>query len=89
MKTPRPFFMPSIADFFYGPEVETDKRLLRVPTKDYELIRTVFPEAGVTTHLTVYVFQKIASQLRKDKITTYKARTAKGINLQYLKDCLE
>lgn len=78
-------YMAGFADIFYDTSMPTDKKLLRAGVEDYKLISTVFPETGVPTHLTVYMFHKVAEELRSRGILSYEDREKKQFTIEQLK----
>lgn len=77
--------MAGLSDAFYPSDLQTQKKLVRVGVPDIDLITKVFPESGVTTYLTVYLFHKLASRLRDEGITSYQDRLNKRIMVEDLK----
>ena len=74
-----------VAELFYSGSKQTDKKQVRIGVDDLELIRKVFPESGVVTSLSVYLFEQIAKALIEAGITSYDDRVKKGLTLEHLK----
>lgn len=78
-----------LSDLFYSGGKATDKYQLRVGSEDKKLIQGVFPETGIMTSLSVYVFGQLADLLRKNGITTYTERERAKITIEDLKRMCE
>lgn len=58
-----------VIDLLLGKDVhELSQVQVKVPSADLELLRAVFPEAGVQTYLTGHFYQKLAAKLRAEGI---------------------
>lgn len=74
-----------LSDLFYNGGKQTDKYQVRVGSDDKRLIQGVFPETGIMTNLSVFMFAQLAEVLRDNGITTYSERVANGITIEDLK----
>lgn len=75
----------AISEIFYGGDKPTDKTMLRIGSDDKKLIQSVFPEPGIITSLSVYMFEQVANHLRDIDITTYTKRAEKKMSIEDLK----
>ena len=74
-----------LADLFYSSGKATDKYQLRVGSDDKKLIQGVFPETGIMTSLSVYMFSQLAEVLKEQGITSYSEREKAKFTIEDLK----
>lgn len=75
----------AVSELFYSGNKATDRTILRIGTEDKKLLQELFPESGVITSLSVYLFEQIVNQLKEKGIETYADRVASKFSLEDLK----
>ena len=81
--------MSKFADIFYDTSKPTERKLLKVCVEDFELLNKVFPETGISTNVTTYMFAVLAEKLRQRGVVDYESREKEGFTIANLKELLK
>lgn len=78
--------MSNFTDLFYPKGLAITKKSLSVPAEDYEFIRQVFPEHGLSNCLTAFFFHTLATRLRELGINSYQDRVKQNYSIEQLQN---